>query len=169
MIPSTHFTRALSKDPGSFLPAHILLEPQGHQKPLTMSYSLKIQSVANGIFVHDRVGCTFHKTGPSPLYLHREGVSHRFQKAPCLVLPLVALRPWSILLFCHTVTALPGVVLYSLLVFILDQESFMGHFSKGPDSSPGRAWVFKATLDNWEYSWCIKESAARETWVQSVS
>lgn len=85
----------------------------------------------------------FHKTGPSPLYLHREGYPIGFQKAPCLVLPLVASDLDLCLLFVHTVTALPGVVLYSLLVFILDQESFMGHFSKRAWFFSGRAWVFK--------------------------
>ena len=127
MIPSTHFTRALSKDPGCFLAAHILLEPQD---TLTMSYSLRSVCCKRKFLCMTELDAHFHKTGPSPLCLHRQGYRIGFQKAPCLVLPLVASDLDLCLLFFHTVTALPGIVLYSLLVFILDQESFMGHFSK---------------------------------------
>ena len=64
------------------------------------------------------------------------------------MLPLVASDLDLCLLFVHTVTALSGVVLCSLQVFILDQESLTGHFSKRDDSSLGGPESSKSTLDN---------------------
>lgn len=124
----THFTRALSKDQALSTGPHPLGATGTPQKPLTMSYSLRSVCCKRN-FCAWQSWMHIFKTGPSPLYLHREGYPIGF-KHLALVLPLVASDLDLCLLFVHTVTALPGVVLYSLLVFILDQESFMGHFSK---------------------------------------
>lgn len=74
--------------------------------------------------MHDGVGGTFHKTGPQPFqYLCRDRqLIEGFQTAPCPVLPLDASVP-HLFLFLHTVAALSGAALCSLLVSLMNSES----------------------------------------------